>query len=75
MTDEWMFPSTFKFEESNFVSTNETWVGKPLFRVMIVDRGQRTTKNKKGESIFDCNSYQVTDNEYKLHYFLESELK
>ena len=74
-TEEWVFPPNFKFGEGNFVSTNETWIGEPIFRGMVTNRGQRTTKDKKGKTVFDCNSYYVIDNEYKLHYFLESELK
>jgi hypothetical protein len=75
VSEQWQFPPSFKFEEGNFVSTNETWLGPPLVRVLVVDRGQRTTKNKKGDVIFDCNSYQVIDNDFKLHYFLESGLR
>jgi hypothetical protein len=72
---EWKFPPTFKFEDGSFVSTNENWVGVPVFRGLVVDQGQRTTKNKKGELVFDCNSYLVMDAEYKTYYFLEEDLQ
>ena len=37
--------------------------------------GERTTKNKKGESVFETYSYLVVDGYGNIHYFLENELK
>ena len=75
MDEQWQFPPTFKFEMHDLVNTNGNWVGQPLVNLAIINRGQRTAKNKKGESIFDSNSYQVVDKEGKVHYFLENELQ
>jgi hypothetical protein len=42
---------------------------------VIQKDGERTTKNKKGESIFETYSYFVVDGAGIIHYFLEAELK
>lgn len=71
--DEWVFPPTFKFDVYSKVETVE---GGPVkAKGSIHSQGQRTAKNKKGVTVFECNSYQVLDLDDKLHYFLENELK
>jgi hypothetical protein len=70
---DWQFPSTHKFEKDQFVAANESWPVRVYGQV--VSLGQRTTKNKKGESVFDCNSYLVMDKSGCVYYFLEDELQ
>ena len=70
---DWQFPSTHQFEKYQAVVTNETWPDR--VEGLVIRLGQRTTKNKKGEAVFDCNSYLVIDEDHKIHYFLEQELQ
>jgi hypothetical protein len=69
----WDFPSTHKFACGQAVETSERWPVKVYGAVVM--QGQRSTKNKKGEKVFECNSYQILDLDHTLHYFLEDELQ
>lgn len=81
-TDEWFYPTTFKFDVHSFVKQKEDTdlemrASEPAPRIhgLVIRQGQRSKKNKKNEAIFDCNSYQVVDDVGKLHYFLEGDLE
>jgi hypothetical protein len=37
--------------------------------------GERSTKNKKGETVFETYSYLIVDGAGEVHYYLEAELK
>jgi hypothetical protein len=73
VSDEWLFPVSFKFDLGRTIETNESWPVKVYGEV--ITQGQRSKKNKKGENVFDCNSYQILDMRGKIHYFLEDELR
>lgn len=73
MNDQWVFPPTHKFDYGQAVESSETWPVKVYGAILM--KGQRSKKNKKGENVFECNSYQVLDMKGDLHYFMEDELQ
>ena len=64
---EFEYPSTHLFGYLSFVLV-------PPLHMTVVGRGQRFGKNKKGETVFEQNSYLLLDQHDKLHYALESEI-
>ena len=61
-----------KFRAGEIVKANVEWsdvIGR------VQKEGERTNKNKKGETIFETFSYLVVDGFGSVHYFLEAELK
>jgi hypothetical protein len=71
--DVWTFPQTHKFDLYSLVETVD---GGPInMNGSIIKQGQRSKKNKKGESVFDCNSYLVQGRNNSLFYFLEEDLQ
>jgi hypothetical protein len=65
--------TTPKFRPGQIVRSNAEFTEEIFGRVQ--KDGERTTKNKKGESIFETYSYFVVDAAGTIYYFLEAELK
>ena len=57
-----------KFNEGQAVKSTDGVEG------IVKKIGDRFSKNKKGESVFETNSYIVQDFDGKIYYFLESDL-
>jgi hypothetical protein len=75
VNEEWVFKPCFNFEVGHPVAVRDAdWHPMEGVGGYVSKRGQRSTKNKKGESVFDTNSYLVDGNDGKTYYFLEKDL-
>ena len=74
MTEDFLYPSSHKFVLGSYVKTVNDWPVK--ISGFVYNRGQRFGKDKKGNPVFEQNSYLIADVRCysRIHYFLESEL-